>query len=105
MRALAADVAQRLGIEAVDLDPEHVEVRDRAQDLQIALGLGVEVEVEQDVDVGPGAVAHRLEVHAQIAQHLAVDVELGLERRRRSPAASPAGLPSRRRRRCWSSAR
>ena len=69
MRALAADIAERLRIESVDLDPEHVHILDRAQDLQIAFGLGVEVEVEQQIDIGAGAVADRLEVHAEIAQH------------------------------------
>ena len=94
MRALPADVAQRLGAVAVDLDPEHVEVGDLAQDLQEAFGLGVEVEVEQDVDVGPRAVADRLQMHAQVAQHGAVDVQLGMERRAeaRPPAARLAVL-------------
>ena len=57
---------------------------------EIALGLGVEVEVEQDIDVRTGAVAQRLEVHDEIAQDLALDVELGREGRRRNPAASRA---------------
>ena len=88
VRAGAADMAQRLGAEGVDLDPEHVEVGDLAQDLEIALGLGVEVEVEQQIDVGPRALADGLQVHAQIAQHVPVDVELGIERR--AEAGAPA---------------
>ena len=59
-----------------------------AQDLQIAFGLGVEVEVEQDVDIGPGAVADGFEMHAQIAQYLAIDVDLRLRTARRNRAAS-----------------
>ena len=59
MRALAPDQAQRLGAITVDLDPEHVEVADGAQDFQIALGAGIEVEIEQQVDVGPGTLADR----------------------------------------------
>jgi hypothetical protein len=47
MRTLAANVAKRLRVETVDLDPEHVHVFYRAQDLQIAFGFGVEVQVEQ----------------------------------------------------------
>src|SRR6266702_152458 len=88
MRALAADVAERLRVETVDLDPEQVHILDRAQDLQIALGLGVEVEIEQQIDIGPGAVADRLEMHAEIAQHGAVDIDFGLERR--AEAGPPA---------------
>ena len=84
MRALAANVAQGLGTVAVDLDPEHVEAGDLAQDLEITLGLGVEVEVEQHVDVGSGAIAQRFQVHAQVAQHGAIHVELGIERRTES---------------------
>ena len=80
MRALPADVAQRLGAVAVDLDPEHVEIGKRAEDLEITLGLGVEIEVEQEIDIRAGAVVERLEMHAQIAQHILVDVELGIER-------------------------
>src|SRR4029079_7541754 len=88
MRALAADIAERLRIESVDLDPEHVHILDRAQDLQIALGLGVEVEVEQKSNVRAGAVADSFEMHAEIAQPRAVDVDLGLERR--AEAGPPA---------------
>src|SRR6516164_3448013 len=89
MRALSPDEAKRLGIKAVDLDPEHVEVFDRPQDLQIAFGLGVEVEIEQDIDVGAGALADRFKVRAEVAQHLAVDIDFRLERRTESRA--PAG--------------
>src|SRR5581483_8931089 len=81
MRALAADIAEGLRIEAVDLDPEHVEIRDLAQDPQVAFGLGVEIAVEQDVDVGACAVADCFEMHVQVAQDLAVDIDLGRERR------------------------
>src|SRR5262249_38153386 len=79
---------------AVDLDPEHVEVRDRAQYFQIAFGLGVEIEIEHEIDVRPSAVVERLEVHAQIPQHLLVDVELGIERppEAQAPALRPAVL-------------
>src|SRR4051794_22804852 len=89
MRALPADVTERFRIETVDLDPEHVEVRDGAQDLQIALGLGVEVAVKQDVDVGACTVADRLQMRAQVAQDLAIDVDLGSEGR--AEARSPTG--------------
>ncbi len=43
--------------------------------------LALKLQVEQHVDVGPGAVAQRFQVHAQVAQHTAVDVQLGRERR------------------------
>src|SRR5271155_2076976 len=89
MRALSPDISERFRAKAVDLDPEHVEVFDRAQDLQISFGLGVEVEVEQDVDIGTRAVADRLQVRAQVAQDLAVDIDLGLKRR--AEAGPPAG--------------
>src|ERR1700687_4848918 len=79
MRTLAPDIAERFGIEAVDLDPEHVEVGNGAQDLEITLGLGVEVEVEQDVNIRPGAIADYFEMGAQVAQYLAVDVDLRRE--------------------------
>src|SRR5215472_15294311 len=89
-----SDIAERLGAVGVDLDPEHVEVRDRAQYFQIAFGLGVEIEIEHEIDVRPSAVVERLEVHAQIPQHLLVDVELGIERppEARAPALRPAVL-------------
>src|SRR6266481_4044758 len=80
VRTLAPDIAERFGIETVDLDPEHVEVGNGAQDLEITFGLGVEVEIEQDVDVRPGAIADRLEMRVQIAQYLAVHVDLRRER-------------------------
>src|SRR6478752_2764951 len=76
-----ADIAERLRIEAVDLDPEHVHVFDRAQDLQIAFGLGVEVQVEQQIDIGAGTIADRFEMHAEVTQYRAIDVDLGFERR------------------------
>src|SRR5262249_16343462 len=88
MRALPADQRQRFRIIAVDLDPEHVEVFDRAQDLQVAFGLCVEIEIQQDIDVRPGTVPNRFEVHAQISQYLPLDVDLGLKRR--AEAGSPA---------------
>src|SRR6202045_1310860 len=96
MRALTPYIAERFGIETVDLDPEHVEVGNAAQDFQIAFGLGVEVEIEQDVDIRPSAVADGFQVHAQIAQYLAVDVDFGFERRpeTRSPAPRLAFMVS-----------
>src|SRR5713226_5444524 len=96
MRTLPPDIAEGFGIEAVDLDPEHVEVGNGAQDFQIALGLGVEIQVEQDVDIRSCAVADRFEMHAQIAQDLAVDIDLGFERRAKSrpPALRLAGIVS-----------
>jgi len=89
MRTLTPDIAKCFGIEAVDLDPEHVEIDNGAQDLKIAFGLGVEVEVEQDVDIRPGAVTDGFEMGAQIAQHLAVDVDL--RRKGRAETGPPAG--------------
>src|SRR3981189_1644127 len=83
-------MAQRFRTKTVDLDPEHVEVGNGAQDFQIAFGLGVEVEVEQDVDIRSGAVANGLQMHAQIAQYFAVDVDLGLE------GYAETGTPTRR---------
>src|SRR6516165_7842050 len=80
MRAVAADVGERRRAVAVDLDPEHVEIGDLPQDLQITLGLGVEVEIEQQVDIGAGAVANGFEMGAQVAQNLLVDIEFGNER-------------------------
>src|SRR5437868_4378728 len=88
MRALSPDKSKRLWIETVDLDPEHVHILDRAQDLQIAFGPGVEVEVEQEVDVGPRAVADRLKMHAEVIHDLAIDIDLWLERR--AEAGPPA---------------
>src|SRR6266576_3844794 len=89
MRTLPPDIAERFGVEAVDLDPEHVEIGDGAQDLQIPFGLGVEVEIEQDIDIGSGTVSNGLQVHAQVVQYLAVDIDLRLERRAKTgpPAA------------------
>jgi hypothetical protein len=57
---LAANVPKRLSVISVDLDPEHVEVGDRAQYFQISFGLGVEIEIEQQIDVLAGAVVERL---------------------------------------------
>ena len=91
MRALAADIGRAPRAEGVDLDPEHVEVGDLAQDLEIPLGLGVEVEVEQDIDVRPRALAHGFQMHAQVAQHGLVDVELGIERRAEAGPPALAG--------------
>lgn len=79
MRALPSDITEGFRTEAVDLDPEHVEVGNGAQDLQITFGLGVEVAIQQDVDVRTRAVADRLQMHMQVAQDLAVDVDLGRE--------------------------
>ncbi len=93
MRAVAADITERLGIVAIDLDPEHVEVGDFAQDFQIAFGLGVEIEIEQDIDIGPGAVANGFQMHAQVAQHLAVDIESRARTARQIRGASPAACP------------
>src|SRR3954471_17605606 len=81
MRALAPDVAERLRIERIDLDPEKIQVRNGAQDPEVALGLGVEIEVEQDVDIRTRAFAQCLEVHDEVVQHFTVDVELGGEGR------------------------
>src|SRR6202048_458319 len=94
MRTLTPDIAERFGIEAVDLDPEHVEVGNGAQDLQIAFGLGVEIEIGEDDGTLSSAVADVFEMHAQIAQDLAVDINLGLERRAKSrpPALRLAGI-------------
>src|SRR5450631_1444030 len=94
MRTLPADIAKRFRIKTVDLDPEHIEVGNCAQDFQITLGLGVEIQVEQDVDIRSGAVADGFKMHAQIAQDLAVDIDLGLERRAKSrpPALRLAGV-------------
>src|SRR5262245_43421434 len=88
MRTLPADKTQRLGAEAVDFDPEHVDGGDFAQYLEVAFGLGVEVEVEQQVHVGPGSLTHSLKVQAQVLEHTPVDVELGIE------GASKAGPPT-----------
>src|ERR1700730_12719488 len=89
MRTLTPDIAECFGIEAVDLDPEHVEIGNGAQDLKIAFGLGIEVEVEQDVDIRPGAVTDGFELVAQITQPLAVDVDL--RRKGRAETGPPAG--------------
>ena len=70
-------MSKRLGVAAVDFDPEHVEIGNRLYDLNRALGLGVEIEIEEQVRVGPGAVADRFEMGAQIAQDRLVDIELG----------------------------
>src|SRR5713226_1064354 len=96
MRTLTPDIAKGFGIEAVDFDPEHVEIGNGAQDLEIAFGLGVEIEIEQDIDIRPRAIADGFEIHAQIAQYLAVDIDLGFERRAESgpPAHRLAGIVS-----------
>src|SRR5882757_2574496 len=88
MRTLTPDIAERFRIEAVDLYPEHVEIGNGAQDIEITFGLGVEVEVEQDVDIRPGAIADGLEMRAQVAQYLALDVDL--RRKRHAKAGPPA---------------
>src|SRR6185437_14020110 len=80
---------QRLGVVAVDLDPEHVVGRDRAEDFQVPLGLGVEIEVEKDVHVRPRAVAKGFEVGAEVAQHLLLDIELRIKGP--GKAGDPAG--------------
>jgi hypothetical protein len=94
MRALPPDMAEGLGAVAVDLDPEHVEIGNRLQDLEIPLGLGVEVQVEQQVDVGSGTIAHCRQMDPQAAQHMLVDIELGQERHAetRPPAARRPAL-------------
>src|SRR4051812_21795821 len=89
MWTLPADVAERFRIKTVDLDPEHVEIGDGAQDLQIALGLGVEVTVEQNVDVGARTIADRFQMHAQVTQDFPVNIDLGREWRAETRA--PAG--------------
>src|ERR1700733_3705825 len=96
MWTLPPDITERLRTETVDLDPEHVEVGNGAQDFQIAFGLGIEIEVEQDVDVGSGAVTDGFQMHAQVTQHLAVDIDLGLEggAETRPPARGPARIVS-----------
>src|SRR5664279_535878 len=88
VRTLPPDIAECFRVEAVDLDPEHVEIGDDTQDLQIPLGLGIEIEIEQNIDIGPGAITDGLQMHAQVAQYLAVDVDLRLEWR--AEAGSPA---------------
>src|SRR3954449_7184680 len=88
MRALAANVTERFRRVAVDLDPEHVDVRDGAEDLQVAFGLGVEVEIEQQSEIGAESVTQRFEMHVQIAQYGGVDVELRIIRR--AEAGAPA---------------
>src|SRR5215469_12763180 len=94
MRAVAADIGERRRVVAVDLDPEHVEIGDLPQDLQIALGLGVEVEIEQKVDIGAGAVANDFEMGAQVAQNLLVDIEFGNEwdAKSRPPGSGSAAI-------------
>src|SRR5215831_2165580 len=87
--ALAANEAQRLWIEGVDLDPKHIEIGDGAQNLEIAFGLGVEVEIEQQVDVRSRTLADRFQMHAQVAQHVSVDVEL---RQKRHAKTGPPAL-------------
>src|SRR5258707_11548507 len=96
MRTLTPDIAEGFGIETVDLDREHVEVGNGAQDLEIAFGLGVEVEVEQDVDIRPGALADGFKMYAQVAQHLAVDIDFRRKGRAETgpPASRPAGIVS-----------
>src|SRR6476646_3826550 len=79
MRTLPPDIAERFGIETVDLDPKHVEVGNGAKDLEVAFGLGVKVEVEQDVDIRPGTVPYGFKMAAQVAQHLAVHIDLRRE--------------------------
>src|SRR5215470_13040753 len=80
MWTLPLDVPERLGAVAVDFDPENVEVGDCSENLEIAFGLCVEIEVEQNVDIRAGAVTQGFEMHDQIAQHLALDIDLGQER-------------------------
>src|SRR5215472_18027342 len=94
MRAVAPDISERRWAVAVDLDPEHVEIGNLPQDLQIALGLGVEVEIEQQVDIGAGALANGFEMGAQVAENLLVDVEFGRERdtKSRPPRARSAAI-------------
>src|SRR5438477_4228151 len=89
MWALPADVPERRGAVAVDLDPEHLDIGDRPQNLQITFSLGVEVQVEQQIDMRAGAVAYGFEVSAQVAQHRLVDVELGHERDPKPGAPAP----------------
>src|SRR5215813_6526967 len=80
MRALPANMRERRGAIAVNLNPEHLLIGDRPQDFQITLGLGIEVKIEQQIDIRAGAVAHRFQVSAQIAQNILVDIQFGHER-------------------------
>jgi hypothetical protein len=74
MRTVPAQVAQRLGNETVDLDPEQVQMRNGAQDFEIALGLGIEIQVQQNVDIRTRAFAQGLQVHHKIAHHIALHI-------------------------------
>src|SRR6516164_6549131 len=89
MPSPAWNITERLGIEAVNLDPEHVEVFDCSENPEIAFGLGVEIEVKQDIDFRPRSLANCLKVHTQIAQDFVFDIDFGLKRRAES--RSPAG--------------
>ena len=71
------------------LDPEHVDIKNLAQDFELALGLGVGVEIEQQLDIRAGALADRRETPQQIAQHPLLDIELEIERHAK---AGPPGM-------------
>ena len=64
-------------------------MRNRAQDFEEPLGLGVKIEIEQDVDIGANAVAQGFKVHDEIAQHGAVNIEIGLVRTTETRPPSP----------------
>src|SRR5260370_250947 len=70
---------RRVPYTAVRIDPAPVEVGSGGQGLEGAIGLGVEAEVGQDGDIRPGAIADYFEMGAQVAQYLAVDVDLSRE--------------------------
>ncbi len=89
MRTVAADIRQRLRVVTVDLDPEHIQIGDFTQNLQITLGFRVKIQIEQNIHIGTGAVAKRFQMRAQIAQDFTLEIDR--RRKRRPETRPPAG--------------
>ena len=92
VRAPASNIGERFRVVGVDLNPEHVQIRNLTEYFHIAFCGAVEIQIEQDIHVRSGAVAKGFQMGSDIAQHLALDIACRLERNpeTRPPAANRA---------------
>ena len=77
---MVADIGKGFGIVAVDLDPEHIQVRYGADHLQKTFGLGVEIEVQENIHIRPGAVAEGFVFGVDLTGDFFLHVQLGVKR-------------------------